>query len=55
MYGGVDEKVWDEHEKAKTLKELPINHSAFFAPVIQPTMRVAVDAYALAALEWLKK
>ena len=55
VYGGVDPQIWDEHEKAGTLKELPINHSAFFAPIIQPTLKTAVDAYALAALEWLEK
>ena len=27
-----------------------INHSAFFAPKIQPTMTTAVDAFALVAL-----
>jgi hypothetical protein len=35
--------------------DVPINHSAYFAPVIMPTLQVAVDAYAVAALTWLLK
>lgn len=54
-YGGGDPDVWDKHEKDGTLNELPINHSAFFAPVIQPTLTAAVDGYATAALAWLRK
>jgi hypothetical protein len=33
---------------------LPINHSAYFAPVIQPTMSTGVDAMVVAALSFLK-
>ncbi len=53
MYGCVDAERWDEAEKAGKVNEIPHNHSAFFAPVIQPTMRTAVDAFALAALTFL--
>ncbi|KAM7197343.1 metal-dependent amidase/aminoacylase/carboxypeptidase [Naviculisporaceae sp. PSN 640] len=52
-YGGIDPTVWDDAVKQGTLGKIPANHSAFFAPVIQPTLRVAVDAYALAALAFL--
>lgn len=55
VYGGVDPEVWDRLEESGKLEELPINHSALFAPVVQPTLRVAVDAYALGALTWLAK
>lgn len=55
MYGCVDADRWDEAEKAGRVNEIPHNHSAFFAPVIQPTMRTAVDAFALAALTFLGK
>lgn len=55
MYGCVDAERWDEAEKAGKVNEIPHNHSAFFAPVIQPTMRTAVDAFALAALTFLGK
>ena len=51
IYGGVDKGVWDEAEKdVRLLEDIPVNHSAFFAPAIQPTLQVAVDGYAAAAL-----
>ena len=51
VYGGVDPEKWDAAEKAGRLQEdIPINHSPFFAPVIQPTLQTGVDSYALAAL-----
>ncbi|TKX20137.1 hypothetical protein C1H76_7637 [Elsinoe australis] len=55
-YGGVPHDTWDAAEKAGRIKEdIPINHSAKFAPSIMPTLQVAIDAYAVAALTWLKK
>lgn len=55
IYGGVPEDVWDKAEGDGTLGELPINHSALFAPAIMPTLQIATDAYAVAALTWLAK
>ncbi|KAI9761589.1 MAG: hypothetical protein M1840_001770 [Geoglossum simile] len=43
-YGGVEPAVWDEAERNGKLEEIPGNHSPFFAPVIQPTLTVAIDA-----------
>lgn len=44
------------YEKEGTLSEkIPINHSGLFYPVIQPTLTVATDGYAAAALTWLGK
>jgi metal-dependent amidase/aminoacylase/carboxypeptidase family protein len=55
-YGGVNPETWDRLEKeARLMEDIPINHSPFFAPVINPTLGVAVDAYAVAALTWLIK
>jgi amidohydrolase len=55
-YGGVDPAVWDKAEReGRTTEDIPVNHSPYFAPVIMPTLRVAVDAYAVAALTWLIK
>ncbi|MCJ1259733.1 hypothetical protein MMC24_007572 [Lignoscripta atroalba] len=55
MFGGVDQKTWDEAKKAGRLQEdIPVNHSPFFAPVIQPTMQTGVDALAMAALACFK-
>ena len=55
MYGGTDPKLYERLKQEDKLDELPYNHSAFFAPVIQPTLKVAVDGYAVAALTWLLK
>lgn len=56
MYGGTDPELYDRCEKDGTLGEgIPVNHSGLFAPVVQPTMRVAVDAYVAGALGWLLK
>lgn len=54
VIGGVDPEKWDEAETAgRTQEDIPINHSPFFAPVLQPTLGVGTDALALAALTFL--
>ncbi len=53
MYGGVDAHRWDEAEKSGKVNEIPHNHCAFFAPVIEPTLKTDVDAFSLAALTFL--
>ncbi|KAI4125316.1 MAG: hypothetical protein LQ338_004330 [Usnochroma carphineum] len=56
FFGGVDENVWDEAKKKDRLREdIPVNHSPFFAPVIQPTLKTGVDALCVAALTFLRK
>ena len=56
MYGGTDTELWDKCEAEGTLSEkIPINHSGLFYPVIQPTLTVGTDAYAVGALTWLLK
>ncbi|KAF2152795.1 metal-dependent amidase/aminoacylase/carboxypeptidase [Myriangium duriaei CBS 260.36] len=55
-YGGTPHDLWASAEKAGRIREeIPINHSAKFAPQIMPTLQVAIDAYAVAALTWLAK
>ncbi|KAF2664379.1 metal-dependent amidase/aminoacylase/carboxypeptidase [Microthyrium microscopicum] len=55
-YGGVDPEVWDKTEKeGRLMEDIPVNHSPFFAPVISPTLGLAADAYAVAALTWMIK
>ncbi|KAH0354382.1 metal-dependent amidase/aminoacylase/carboxypeptidase, partial [Aureobasidium melanogenum] len=54
-YGGTDPELWDKVAAEGRPGDVPINHSALFAPVIMPTLQVAVDAYAVAALTWLLK
>ncbi|KAL8670055.1 MAG: hypothetical protein Q9168_005388 [Polycauliona sp. 1 TL-2023] len=53
MLGGCEPAKWDEAKKNGKIGEIPINHSAEFAPVIEPTLRTGVDALAVAALTFL--
>lgn len=55
MFGGIDEKIWDDAVAKGTVNELPSNHSPFFAPVIEPTLETGVDALVLGALSFLKR
>ncbi|KAJ5129442.1 Amidohydrolase [Penicillium bovifimosum] len=55
MFGGTDPQTWDDAVAKGTVDELPSNHSPFYAPVIQPTLRTAVDALALGALTFLSR
>ncbi|KAL2871210.1 M20 family metallopeptidase [Aspergillus lucknowensis] len=52
--GGIDPVLWDQAQEDGKTESIPGNHSALFAPVIQPTMRAGVDALCLAALTFLK-
>lgn len=51
--GGCEPAKWDEANKRGALKQIPINHSAEFAPAIEPTLKTGMDALALAALTFL--
>ena len=52
--GGIDPDLWDEVEKkGRIAEDIPVNHSPFFAPVMQPTLRIGVDALCLAAMTFL--
>ncbi|MCJ1475981.1 hypothetical protein MMC13_004645 [Lambiella insularis] len=52
-FGCVEPEQWAEAEKNGTTAQIPGPHTARFAPVIQPTMRAAVDSFSLAALTFL--
>jgi len=53
-FGGTDPEKWDDAKKRGKLQEdVPINHSAYFAPVIQPTMKTGVEALVVGALSFL--
>lgn len=55
-FGGTDPKKWDEAaEKGRVQEDVPINHSAYFAPCVQPTMRTGVDGLVVGALSFLGK
>ncbi|KAH8812300.1 metal-dependent amidase/aminoacylase/carboxypeptidase [Xylogone sp. PMI_703] len=56
LFGGIDPELWDKAQgEGNNAEEIPGNHSALFAPAIQPTMKVGVDALCLAALTFLRK
>lgn len=54
FWGGVDPVAFAEATAAGTVeRDIPTNHSPFFAPVIQPTLSRGVDALVVAAREFL--
>jgi amidohydrolase len=53
-FGGIDEKQWDDAVQNDSVNELGGNHSPFFAPVLQPTLKTGVDAMSLGALYYLQ-
>lgn len=53
MFGCIDPELWDRKEKEGRLDEVPHHHCSDFAPVIQPTMTNALDAFAISALTFL--
>ncbi|CAG8103449.1 unnamed protein product [Penicillium salamii] len=54
--GGIDPEIWDKAQRGDSdTEEIAGNHSALFAPVIQPTMRAGVDALCLGALTFLRE
>jgi hippurate hydrolase len=53
--GGIDRQIYAEAEKAGSVNKIPSNHSPEFAPVIEPTLRVGVDAMLTAASVWLAR
>jgi amidohydrolase len=52
-FGSTDPDTWERFRKEKRLNELPGNHSALFAPLIEPTLKNGTDAMAIAALTFL--
>lgn len=52
--GGIDPDRYRQAETAGRIQQdIPVNHSAKFAPVIRPTLRVGTEALVVAALAWL--
>jgi hippurate hydrolase len=52
--GGIDGDAYRAAETAGTLsRDIPVNHSARFAPVVQPTLDTGTEALVVAALAWL--
>ncbi len=51
--GGTDPAAYAKAKSATRLKELPVNHSPKFAPVIHPTLRTGVETLVVATRAWL--
>jgi hypothetical protein len=52
--GGTDPALHQQAEAAGRLsQDVPVNHSAHFAPVLQPTLGTGTAALRVAALAWL--
>jgi len=50
-WGGIEEGLWDRKvAEGRVLEDVPANHTARFAPAIQPTMRTGIEALVVAAL-----
>ncbi|KAL9124118.1 MAG: hypothetical protein Q9217_006520 [Psora testacea] len=54
FFGGIEEEIWDKaEEEGRLMEDIPSNHSAYFAPVIQPTLNVGIKALFVGALTFL--
>ncbi|WEW55861.1 hypothetical protein PRK78_001294 [Emydomyces testavorans] len=54
--GCTEAQTWDEAEKkGRVAEDIPVNHSAFFAPVIQPTMQTGTKTLVASALTFLSR
>lgn len=53
LFGGTDPAVFADAVAQGRTKDLPVNHSPRFAPVIQPTLDTGTAALVAAALGWL--
>ena len=56
FFGGVDHELLDQARQDGRLDEdIPVNHSPYFAPVIQPTLKTGYEALYVGALTFLEK
>jgi amidohydrolase len=54
--GGVDADLYRTAQDAgRVAQDIPVNHSAGFAPVVQPTLDTGTQALVVAALAWLSR
>ena len=52
--GGIDpDTSRTAEEVGRVAEDIPVNHSATFAPVLQPTLDTGTEAFVVAALAWL--
>ena len=55
FFGGYDPEEYEKRVSNHTTNEIPVNHSPFFAPVIQPTLKTGVEAMVVGALTFVGK
>lgn len=56
FWGGVDADAYRDAVAGGTVeRDIPTNHSPFYAPVLQPTLDNGVQNLTVAALEWLAR
>jgi amidohydrolase len=54
--GGIDPGTYESARAAgRVAQDIPVNHSASFAPVVQPTLDTGTSALVVAALAWLAR
>src|SRR5271163_529697 len=54
--GGIDPNTYYAAEAVgRVAQDVPVNHSPFFAPVVQPTLDTGTQALTVAALAWLAR
>ena len=54
--GGIDADTYREAESAgRVAQDIPVNHSATFAPAVQPTLDTGVETLVVAATAWLAR
>lgn len=54
--GGIDADTYHRAEAAGRIsQDIPVNHSAEFAPALQPTLDAGTQALIVAALSWLAR
>ncbi|HEV7209784.1 MAG TPA: amidohydrolase [Mycobacteriales bacterium] len=52
--GGIDPDIYQAAARAgRIAQDIPVNHSPYFAPVVQPTLDTGTKALVVAALAWL--
>lgn len=53
--GGIDPDAYERARAAhRVAQDIPVNHSATFAPVLQPTLDTGTTALVVAAMAWLE-
>ncbi|KAG8534271.1 uncharacterized protein KY384_001115 [Bacidia gigantensis] len=56
FFGGTDRERYDRAEKdGRTAEDIPVNHSSYFAPVIQPTLKTGAEALCSGAMTFFGK